>query len=1024
MQEEEIIYEDIQASEEQDVATVEEVEQVIDVTDIEPFNIEVDEAFPASGEVDAYNHATLYNRELYDAHPITAITGLREELNSIEALQTIYSDKKGNADYYEWADGHALGENGVGYFVTLNKDYHTISICTGDDIYGVVVSNAAFVGGQDDVARDAHYGLVATSGVVCVRCEIDVAEGDYVVCNAKGYAKKSDSDYGYKVVALVKTDTIYAIIALGIQADQFSELGKDLDLTKKQVDANYRNIVSAINVASQAYNKATEVVVSNQEMSDKVDEALKDVGAMSTTVKNMSAQMVQTQAISVQAKAVAESAATSAMSIKDEAVAEAKNALEETSKLREEFGALQEGINEIEDQVTIVTKKVNGRYEIVDTIVGVDKEEIIVYYAKDTELYHYYDYDARDWAVTTNPRESGLSVAIAGIQVETDENSASVNNLVSWQGNADTAMARIEQKADASGAYIKHAVTNMDKYRVGLHSHAYGFTLEQATNILDEGTFYVPTEDYITEEYKFAGEAIIDPGVDNRNKTKVYYILSENKEPIYYHWGYSANESKYTWLNSTDFPTYKRTFMTKYLYQWGVLESGLCGWVTVDRFNQLIQYDETEVDAQGNRINTSSEAVYFTSQMVPSCTQGGQYGYWYTDGDELGSAVSDYELHTLYKWESYQKTNLDGTLATDDKGNHDLGYHWVSVASIAGNSQTRAVSQIRQDANSITAEIVDAFGSVAGFGSWLSNTEAKVQSLTSWRQGEDSEKSNAAIIKQTSDANGSSIIISTYEHTDDGTEEGKVENQASLTLSSATVDGTNSLVINAKNIVLDGNTTFTTDDGGETKIHGAHIATGTIDATKINAEELHVKAANVDGTLTADQIYVNDLNALDATLGGFSIGDYTVASGTKMANGDDGADNMVGMCSSGNCVPYAFWAGEGNFSSKPFKVGHDGFLEATSAKIAGNVTAKSGKIGGFTLDTEGGLYSDTEAFGIYTKDVKFVDDNTLIVPSLINSGYNSVIRLYAGSYLEPCEKTSTRVPLRNLTVVQSTTHIH
>jgi hypothetical protein len=226
MQEEEIIYEDLQVSEVKNDTTIEEIIPVVEVTDVETFDVEMFEAFPASGENDSFNHALLHNRELNDAHPITAITGLREELNSIEALQTVYSDKKGNADYYEWADGHALGENGVGYFVTLNKDCRTISICTGDDIFGVVVPDAAFVGGQDEVARDAHYGLVATSGAVHVMCELDVVKGDCVVANEHGKATKSTSGRGYKVVAQHNINGVpHARINLNISADQMDLMG-------------------------------------------------------------------------------------------------------------------------------------------------------------------------------------------------------------------------------------------------------------------------------------------------------------------------------------------------------------------------------------------------------------------------------------------------------------------------------------------------------------------------------------------------------------------------------------------------------------------------------------------------------------------------------------------------------------------------------------------------------------------------------------------------------------------------------
>lgn len=1198
----EIVIED----EEYDIATEENIE-TIEIEPAEEIEIEIDEAMGWAGG-DNRRHYSLLDRNDPNQHEIKAITGLREELNEIERLKTVYSDKINVANYYEWEDA---SYDEYGYFVSLVPDTSKIQICNGSNIFGVSVGNAGFVGNQDaTIQRDNKYGLIVTSGLVRVRYESDIEIGDYVVSNARGWAKKSDSNYGYKVLELIIDDITgveYAVIALGVQGDVINSLGTDLQRVTERVGVNERNIISAINLATQAYQKSGDIEISNQLMSDKVDDALVVIDKVASDVDNLEAQVSSSALTSAQAKAIAESAATSAISIKNEAVAEAKNALNETSKLRNEFRVMEEGVQEIEDQVTIITRRVNGRCEIVDTIVGVDKEETTVYYAQDTGIYHYYDYDKGDWAETVNPREAGLAVAIAGIQVETDENSSSINGLVSWQDDASASMARIEQKADANGAYIQSTVSNMNKYRVGLHSHAYGFTLEQATNILDEGTFYVPTEDYITEEYKLTGEAIIDMGVANRDITKVYYKLSP-KGIVYYYWGYNETDKKYTWLNSTNFPTYKRTFMTKYLYQWGVLESGLCGWITVDRFNQLVQYDETKVDAQGNRLNTSAEAVYFTSLMVPSCTQSGQYGYWYTSGNELAEAVSEYELNTLYKWEPYQKTNLDGTPSVDNKGNPVLGYHWVPVASIAGDSQSRAISQIRQDANSIDLSVTNVKGDLAGIKVEMDENKSAVTSLTDWKEGKDSNK---AIIRQESDGDKASIVIAALKEEINANGETVITDQASLVLNVVNKNdgsGESSLVLDADYINLSGKvaisdlasdaadnlvsstkieyalsdgsnpedaptsgwnvtapaweegkymwqkTTITyasnktptvtitciqgakgadgaqgekgdkgdtgeqgekgdkgdtgaqgpqgekgdkgdsggtgpagkgvsrvitryyisadnstvpenTGDGwyedfdsaleqywslkssnsnvtyyiwsqekieytegdpsystatvngassfismyckenGTTKIDGGNIATGTITANQISADA--VSAFKIDATqitsgkIDAERIKIDDLQALGATIGGFSIGDHTIASGTPMTSGDDGADNTVGMCSSGDCVPYAFWAGEGDFANKPFKVGHDGMLDATGAKIAGNITAESGKIGGFTLDTEGGLYSDTEAFGIYTKDFKLITDDKFVIPSLINTGHDSVIRLYAGNNLQP-----------------------
>ena len=1572
-QEEEMVYEDLQVVDVQSDVAIQENTPFIEVTDVEVIDIEMSEAFPASGEDDALNHALLNHRELNDAHPITAITGLREELNSIEALQTIYSDKKGNADYYEWADGHAIGENGVGYFVTLNKEARTISICTGDDIFGVVVDSAAFVGGQDDIARDEHYGLVATSGVAPVRCELDVVEGDYVVSNAYGVATTVSSKRGYKVVALHNINGVpYATIKLNITADQINLIGAELQELDSRMDAAEANIISAVNVANQAYQKASEVDTSNKIMSDKVDGALGTVDKLEGEVTNLGAQVSNSTLISSQAKAIAESAATSAESMRNEAVEKANEALVENTELRKEMekqaidmqvglenaalelqatkeelqGACEDlqnnidevseelngakkdlidtcdelqnnidniasgledtknnlndtrdefsqSIGEVEEDITSLVQEVeplatwsNGtqsgtagfvaradsdsttlaglviwqdetntsiagfkqevsdtyatiesvtslksetseaiagvKQEVADTyatvesvtsleaetseaIAGVKQEasqtyatiesvtsletetstaiagitqavdenkasiknvttwqnnfsiggknlacdkfithsgvtvnntinngskkgwnitknagyhgtrisqeilksketytlsyffqgtsgtlknigghsadfifskiildgvqmpslsaygngipldedgstdkpfkehyiiltfvvnpevlsdeniyiqpnrgvDMVITYdlwniklergnqvmdwtpapedmaesiasveqkadaneanitlltawkdetttsiteieattnaneaalsavasyekdgktgfaglvaqvdenkssisalagfddnlaglqaqvdentasvetltswksdvgdevssitsikqqadanktsiesitawqgtantsiaaviqkanvnessisslaswksevesdissiasikqtasaneacieqltQKDTELnttiagvkatadtnkasieqitswknetntalagitatanansasintlaqysnsdsgnsgiaglvadvndntselsaivnheftkndgttvtglaglntyikenesnvslvsnrvagkyvvmpewvdknrdtskiyafkedgtrkYAYcvggnswtrtsswaalqnnskvdtnhvyyivvdkvYRYYEAGWKETADAYTAGLPASIAGIQVVTDATSSSINSLTSWQGDTNTSMARIEQKADANGAYIQSTVSNMDKYSVGPHSQAYGFTLEQAASVLEEGMIYVPTVS-VTEEYEYTD---VDKAVQ-----------------------------KYT-----------RSFTPQYLYKWGKV-SDQYRWITIDK-----NYTET------SEVNTSSKAVYFTTTEP---TVSGNFGYWYTNG---ANVTSPYEAYTLYKWESY----VDESNATQ--------YHWVVVATLAGNSQSRAVSQVRQDTNSIVAEVVDAYGSVAGFGAWLSDTASEVQSITSWKTDPGGSQYNLANIKQTADNAGASIA----QVVESVGEDGKVTAASIVT---AVNDAGSSVVIEADHINLNGYVTMTDlSTLGSTTIHGANIATRTITADQIDVNNLLVNetfSVSIQGSIDSaiDNIEIGGRNLLlntggnkDITLVGSSarvigLDSYSVENGVLTLN--------------------------------------------------------------------------------------------------------------------------------------------
>ena len=338
MEENEIIYDNVAVVEAQDDVTTEEVIRVVEVDEAEGYDVEMAEAFPATSDNPAYNHALLNNREIPDAHPISAITGLRAELDSIEALQTIYSDKKGIADYYEWADA---SYDEVGYFVSWVPNTSTIKICDGADILGVSVDNAGFVGNQSDEPRTNKYGLIMTSGLAEVRCEVDVEVGDHVVSNAYGYAKKTTCNYGYKVLAKEQKDGVdYVVILLGVQADAVHNLGENLDEVKEALDAHDKNIVSAINMANQAYNKSAESATVSEEAIIKALEAMQKAEDAVDTADKMEEILASTSATSAQAKAIAEGAVTSAMTLRDEAMSRANDAWAKADTVQTEVYSL------------------------------------------------------------------------------------------------------------------------------------------------------------------------------------------------------------------------------------------------------------------------------------------------------------------------------------------------------------------------------------------------------------------------------------------------------------------------------------------------------------------------------------------------------------------------------------------------------------------------------------------------------------------------------------------------------------
>ena len=898
-------------------------EEIFEVEQVEEVVVEVEET---AGWVSSENilHSTLPDHNDPGAHEISAINGLATKLEELEKPKTVYSDGYNTANYYKWKDSK---EGNLGYFVSLASDTEVV-LCNGQNgIFGVIVDAAGFVGRQDILVpkeMDDTYKLIVTSGHTLVRHELDVALGDYVVSNTSGYAKKSGSGRGYKVFAFADVNgTSYAVISLDIQGDTIDKLGAEVKNLDVRLDAVETDIIVANNVAQEALSKIEDIDTSKLVTSDKLEVIEDKVNKAETDASDALTQATNATTASAQAKAIAESAVLTAGAAKDEAVKEATEAVLSSSELRDEFDAMEDQINDLEGQVTIVAKKASGRYETVDTIDGVVKEEDTIYYAKDTETYHYYDYDIPDWAETANPREAGLFVAIAGLQVETDENSANINSLTSWQGTADISMARIEQKADANGAYIQSTVSNMDKYTVGPHSQAYGFTLEQAASILEEGMIYVPTEG-ITEEYKLTSEALEWVETD-RDVTKVYYKTVKNEgdtsTTTYYYADYDIESKTYSWKENNKFPTYERKFTKEYLYRWGRLGGdGPFRWITVDK-------DYSEL-----KLNTSGPSVSFVAK-APS-TANTTHGYWYKveePKDENGEVIeTEYELNTLYKWDlpyKYQTKNDNDEIVDVEE------YHWIAVATLAGNVSNRAISQIRQDANSIELRVTNAEGSYAGLRTELTDTQAQVQQLASWQDG---SKENMASVKTVSNDDGSAVVISALQKNGDSIEEmasivlnvvedsdGKPTSALSIGADyiefngqklNIKVDSTNiegSLTIGQlpstvaeKSDIKTKTSELENDSGFQDETGVVTIAQGTITADFIETlnlkvgeqiqmgDDAEISWENVTGgkeevtkitqseistaTIRADQINAEDLNAFNATIGGWSIDEDSI----------------------------------------------------------------------------------------------------------------------------------------------------
>ena len=218
-------------------------------------------------------HNNLSGRNADGAHKISAITNLRQELNSLNTKltpQTLYSDKYGQADYYQWAEGKK--SDSYGYFVSMAPDSSSVQICDGQNAFGITVNNAAFVGGYNQNGRDNTYALVATSGFIDVRCEEGVGVGNCVVPNNMGMASVSTSGYGYKVVAIDRIENNpWATIAFNIPIDQIDQMGANVNLLNRRMDDAMVSINGALETAAIAVQKAEDAKNSSGALSGTIN---------------------------------------------------------------------------------------------------------------------------------------------------------------------------------------------------------------------------------------------------------------------------------------------------------------------------------------------------------------------------------------------------------------------------------------------------------------------------------------------------------------------------------------------------------------------------------------------------------------------------------------------------------------------------------------------------------------------------------------------------------------------------------
>ena len=734
------------------IESSEEVE-VIEISETAPIPIGIQDAFPALGadNVDL-KHGILYGRDNPNQHPITAITGLREELDNIEALKTVYSDKKQQANFYEWKDENPLQESRDGFFVCICPGTNRIQKCNGKtDVLGVTVADAAFVGGQEyieaedgkKVGRCSTYGLVVISGIVDVRCESNIVVGDYVTPNQDGIAEKSDGNYGFLVTSIKDDNSINWATILLAQSSILSKLiaNNVQNLDERMYTAEH-NIVSATNIANAAYTTAkeskdnTEIDIGIIE--DKINDALNKVSENTDIIDNLSNTINNASKTAAQAKAIAESAVNSAEIIRSEAVAKATEALVDVNNLISEVAPITE------------------------------------------------------WK-DPNSENTGASYFVEHIKNDL----ATKTEVEAAETNSQYALAATQKNAKE----IQSLIASIDKYSIGEHSQSYGLTLEQAKSILKQDVVYIPTVDHNeSTEIPIHGN-----GIDDISTEKFLRGYAYNWDGT--GWSVSKAQSvtfsgEYV-VGSTECPYWVvvnqdvvledgTTYDLGGLYKW---EDG--AWVkvasvvdnSISRAVSSIRQTANEIAAEvvsargdASSLNLRIQNNETTVQTLAFHVIGDYVAVESWDANDKDTGRIYYAQDTKQYW--YYK---DGAWASTDKSYE------------AGLSGTMATIEQKADEDGASiAQVVEAVG-------------------------KDGEVSAASILTAINKQSGESIVNLNAD---------KINFEGFTTFLRPSDVG----------------------EGGTTSIDGGNIKTGIISADRIDADNLKVKAANVTGTLTIGQL--------------------------------------------------------------------------------------------------------------------------------------------------------------------------
>jgi hypothetical protein len=360
-------------------------------------------------------------------------------------------------------------------------------------------------------------------------------------------------------------------------------------------------------------------------------------------------------------------------------------------------------VEENKASINSLTSYVKNDYKKLDDPWDVtNKDTDVIYYAQDPNntdgngeyiwKYWYWKTDVREpyWASSVDPADAGLAASLANINQTVTDQGAKITAFTEWQGETNDAITKLQQSSGEDGASMESLVMNISKYSVGKYSQAYGLTVEEAQELLRDGTVFVPSENtveyygnYITLDDIWSTEE-----ESIRDKESIYYAQASKE--VWKFWSWNASTSKWVSADLVD-TIKKRLFSKNYYYVW---DKASGTWNAFTGVNFVVAYEiggstqyiviednytssVTNIPSKTDTIGVSGTMYYAEDERV--------YYYYYNDTWYIGQDPN-FEIGALYYW------NTKGTR------------YWQKVATIESNTLNRAIAQMRQSVTDTAAE--------------------------------------------------------------------------------------------------------------------------------------------------------------------------------------------------------------------------------------------------------------------------------------------------------------------------------